>query len=201
MPCEPALVDLVVLRQADADEETRNAWAGYGVSTAMDHYEGPQNERAPAGDAPGVRVVGDRVLIRRHAKKTQIGLIHTPDGSEVWPPTGEVVGVGPGVKESAIRLGARVVFAAPKSRPARALIPDDRDPGARDNKRWERVIVVQEDDVVAVFDTDADATDRVTDHEIAALIAKHESEGFRFQGWHDPRLVDALKELLQRRHG
>ena len=106
------------------------------------------------GDGVGVRPIGDRVLIRRDPKKTQIGLIHTPDGSEVWPPTGVVLAVGPDVEETAIRPGARVIFATPKTRPARALIPDDRDPGQRDNKRWERVIVIEEDDVVAVLETD-----------------------------------------------
>ncbi len=73
------------------------------------------------------------------------GHIHLPDGSETWPPMGDIVAVGPKVKSRDLVPGAKVIF---KSRPATALIPDTRFGGP---KTWERVVKVHEDDVLCVI--------------------------------------------------
>lgn len=74
--------------------------------------------------------------------------IHLPDGAELWPTIGTVLAVGSRVEEKALHEGVRVFF---KSRPASALIPDDRLPGQRDHKEWERVVVLREEDIYGII--------------------------------------------------
>ncbi len=96
----------------------------------------------------GVRPIQDRVMVRRDKPKNQTKSgLHLPDGAEDWPTTGTVLAVGPRVKEPLIHVGVRVFF---QSRPASALIRDDREPGERDHKEWERVVMLREEDVLGI---------------------------------------------------
>jgi co-chaperonin GroES (HSP10) len=95
----------------------------------------------------GVRPIGDQVMVRRVHAETMTTFLHLPDGAERWPTVGTVLDVGARVKTSEIVVGVRVLF---KSRPASALIPDDREPGAQ--KEWERVIMLREDDILCILE-------------------------------------------------
>lgn len=96
----------------------------------------------------GVRPVGDKVLLRRDAKKetykaSQIVML---DGYDSWPWTAVVLEVGPQVKDPEIVSGARVLF-QPKG--SSALTPDNREGG---KPEWDRVVQVPEENILGVVE-------------------------------------------------
>lgn len=93
----------------------------------------------------GVRPIRDQVLLRRVAPTLMSGGIHLVE--EEWPNIGTVLAVGPGVKAPELVAGVRVMF---HSRPARALIPDTREPNQR--KEWVRVVMLAEEDIMAIVE-------------------------------------------------
>lgn len=99
-------------------------------------------------DAPTPRVLGEHVLVRRDAPKTQIGSILIPEvAGKDWPQTGEVIAVGARVSQDCPPPGARVYF---RSRPASAFIQDDRIPDQ--HKEWDGLVRLLEEDLLAVIE-------------------------------------------------
>lgn len=95
----------------------------------------------------GVRPIGDQVLVRRVPADRRKGLIHLPDGAELWRNEGTVLAMGRRVKAKEIKPGVRVLF---KSRPSSALIRDSREPDQP--REWEGVIVLREDDILCILE-------------------------------------------------
>lgn len=96
------------------------------------------------------RPLGDRVLVRQDPRADQVGLIHLPQGSEQYPPTGVVLAVGRNVggeHGAEFRVGDRVLF---KRRPGSALNPDGREPDLP--AAWDDLVMLREDDVLGVVE-------------------------------------------------
>lgn len=94
----------------------------------------------------GITPIQDQVLVRRDQadKKMAGGLLWRPDAAWDWPTRGTVLAVGPSVKDPGLVPGARVFF---RPRPGSALVPDNREPGEKDKRAWERVIVLRSGDL------------------------------------------------------
>jgi co-chaperonin GroES (HSP10) len=85
----------------------------------------------------GVTPIRDQVLVRRDQAQNQTrGGLFVPE--KMWPQLGTVLAVGPWIRDPELVPGARVLF---RPRAGSALVPDSREPGARDT--WERVVMLQ----------------------------------------------------------
>lgn len=94
------------------------------------------------------RPLGDRVLVKQDPPKTTRGLIHIPDVADFdYPNTGTVLGVGP-KNDQGLSAGMRVLFAR---QPGSALVPDDRDLGARADPML-GMLMLKPENVLAVIE-------------------------------------------------
>lgn len=100
----------------------------------------------------GIRPIADQVMVRRVPAEHMSHGLHLPDGSERWPNMGTVLAIGSRVKTPEIVPGTRVLF---KSRPASALVRDEREPDFR--PEWLRVIVLKEEDILCILEEDDNA--------------------------------------------
>lgn len=111
------------------------SWAGNGMDT-------PPGQGSKSME---VRPLKDRILVKQDPPKTMIGLIHIPD--KEYPTTGIVARLGPEAAEG-ISVGDRVLF---KRRAGSALVPDDREPGARSDEMRDYVMLKSED-ILAIIE-------------------------------------------------
>lgn len=94
------------------------------------------------------RPLGSRVLVRQDQPSDKIGNLYVPDvAGKNYPNTGTVIAMGPKA-DPELRAGMRVMFVR---QPGSALVPDDRDLGARADPMRD-LLMLKEENVVAIIE-------------------------------------------------